>query len=527
MGRAHTSAFSLPHTLVYGLLLLSGILFWTILGFPFQHHNESYIWAVHLHQGTFLDCVLHKMVTVANHRPFGQATAWVTFVLSGDSVVPAQIFNVAVALAAWALMLRVVKQRRVFAVAGMAVGGTLFSGYIYLFHLHGVFYSPVLLLLVVLVALFEYGEARRSILLATLAALAAAMFHPYALLLFIAAAAGAGIRGWTVLPRRTLLGLAAATLAAVVAIIVLVLLPGDAIPATMHQRWAGFLTSYRATEIHPLVSGVAAVLALLTAASTPGESRRRMLFLVLTGVAVAVLALAGLPLLFAWIGAGIAKMVLLRRWSLAAMIAVATLLPAIAPTGSPTYSIYVCMLLAVAVSYEWETMEQKFAHLWPGAVAVSCSVAIVLAIVLRAGVEVPLLSRFTTPILAERERTEQLVTIIDWWKSSPYAGQPIGLAQEAVNPVDMKDVGERRFRPPTSKSYLARYLTYRFGKNAGGDYREPRLLILFGGAPLDDSTMVYETQGMSAGPARVVFMAHPSSKHPGTTIAPSLRVPAQ
>jgi len=488
----------------YGFCLAAGFVFWFILGFPFQHHNESYIWAVHLERGSFLDCVLYKMIPVANHRPFGQAAAWLTFRLSDGSVVPAQVFNFVVAMTAWLLAFMTIRERRVFGLAGLVVGGMLFSGYIYVFHLHGVFYSPVLLLLVFLILVFEEGGGRNYVALATVAAIVGAFFHPYALLLFIAAVLGAWWKGWRMFSRRQSVTLLSAVLVAAVAIFWLVILPGNSIPASLTTRWTGLLTSYRATEVHPAVSAVVALLTVATALSIDSQQRARVYLVAGALVALLALKLLSLPMIFAWIGVSAAKLLVLNRLSLGAMLLAATGLPAIAPTGSPTYAIYAAMLCAVALAVDARSFEQYLAGFGFTSNIIGFAIVVAAAIIIRSGVSVPILSNLATPLLAERERTEQLTSILDWWRNSRYAGVPIALTQKAPNPVDVKDVAERSSRPPTSPEYLALYIGHRWKitETSAGD--AGRLVVVFGNEERTGAEPLLVVQGRFAGPARVL-----------------------
>jgi len=485
------------------LLLVSGLVFWFILGFPYQHHNESYSWAIHLNHISFVDCVVHKMIPVANLRPLGQTVAWLTFRLSNGSVVPSQIFNFVVAACAWLLLMIVIPERRVFALAGIVVGGTLFSGYIYIFHLHGVFYSPVLLFLAFLILVFEQGQGKRLLVTTTLCAVLAAWFHPYALLLFIAATGGAMVKGWKMLSRSQIALQATGILVAVVSIFILVILPGNSRPVSLAQRMSGLLISYRATEVHPAISVLVGILTLLTAWSLYSRPRVRRYLLGGAVIAVVLAVAFNMPIVFAWIVIATAKTLLKNRLSLSAMLLAASVLPAIAPTGSPTYAIYVLMLCAAALAFDWRSLEYRLARVGQLVSPLVFIAVVILALLIRSGVQVPVLSKLSMPMLAEREKTEQLKSILEWWQTSSFAHTPIVLAQKAPNPVDAKDVADRIFRPPTSPESLALYIADQWKQASVDPLPAHRLLILFGGEERTGAETVYEVPGRFAGNARV------------------------
>jgi hypothetical protein len=487
------------------LLLVSGLVFWFILGFPYQHHNESYIWAVHLNHASFVDCVVHKMIPVANLRPLGQAVAWLTFRLSDGSVVPSQVFNFVVAVCAWLLAMIVIPERHVFALAGLVVGGTLFSGYIYIFHLHGIFYSPVLLFLAFLIRVFEQGRSKRLLVTAALCAVLAAGFHPYALLLFIAATGGAMVKEWKTLSRSQMAFLATEILVAAASIFILVILPGNIIPASLAQRMSGLLTSYRATEAHPAISVVVGILTLLTAWSLDARPRVRRYLLGGAAIAVVLAAVFNMPILFAWIVIATAKTLLQNRLSLSAMLLTASVIPAIAPTGTPTYAVYVLVLCAGALAFDWRSLEDRLAMVGQFVSPLVFVTVVILALLIRSGVQVPVLSKLSMPMLAEREKTEQLKSILEWWHTSSFVHTPIVLGQKATNPVDLKDVTDRTFLPPTSQEYLTLYIADQWKPASVDPLPSRRLLILFGGEERTGAEIVHEIPGRFAGSARVLM----------------------
>jgi hypothetical protein len=495
---------SLRQSFGYIALLLSGFAFWFILGYPFQHHNESYIWAVHLDSLSFGQSVLHKMVPVANHRPLGQAVIWLTYRLSDGSVAPAQVFNFVVAICAWIFAFWTIRERRVFAVAGLIVGSMLFSGYIYIFHLHGAFYSAVLVGMILFVRVFEDGEGKRLTLVTALAALVAALFHPYALLLFLGAAGGAFLKHWRDYSRIQMVHICAAIAMAVLMVFVLVLLPGNNEIATFPARVSGLLMSYTATEVHPIIVVMIALLGLLTAANAGLDRRGTTILTAVVALLVAALFVSGLPVILAWVAAAIVKCIIRKRYSTTALIAVASILPAFAPTGSPTYVIFVVMMCAYVLAQDAGLVEnflQRIPHATGMAVLFA---AIVVAVMLRSGVNVPVVARLAAPVLSERERTEQLVDILTWWRQSPYAGQLISLGQAALNPVEMKDPADRKYRPPTANRYLIPYIKHRWTDVQMPQPGSGRIVIVFGEEAGNNSRVLFTVPGVFAEPARVL-----------------------
>lgn len=483
--------------------LLGGFVFWLILGFPFQHHNESYVWASYLEQGTFVECAFSKLASVANFRPLGQATAWLTYRLSEGSVVPAQAFNVLVTLAAWLVAFFRIDERHIFSVTSFFVAGTLFSGYIFIFHLHGVFYAPVLLLLSILVFWYLPDPSPRSTILATVLSVVAALFHPYALILFLSATTGLLLEHRATTTRAQFVTLLSGAVVAGGVIVLLVILPGNQISAPMAERWAGFLTSYKATEVHPVIAAVVGVFIVATVSSTANTIIARVVRLAIIAPVVLGTLLLGFPLLLVWIAVSAVKAFASGRFGLGALIIGSALLPAIAPTGSPTYAVYVCMLCAITLPLGWRDAEHVCARLRPAIGISVLSLVIVTSIVMRVGGHVPVLSPLAAPMIAEREKTEQMSKILEWWRNSAHAESPLLLARDAKNPVDERGSLDRRFRPPTSNVHLRTYFRW-LGYPVWHERVAPEvLLVYFGGEHTGNDEILYEVTAPVAGPARV------------------------
>ena len=466
--------------LAYGLIAIAGFSFWFFIGFPFGHHNESYLWAVHLKSLALSDAILHKMVPVANHRPLGQAVIWLTYKLSGGSIVPAQVFNYVVGVAAWLVMVFALKERKVFSALAMVVGGIFFSGYIYMFHLHGAFYSPLLLLVGLFFLLFEGPFSSRKYIWAAGAAFLISLFHPYALLFFIGGTVGLYLEQRSTITRANVWLLLASLLVALVGVKILVFAPGNDVVIPVWRMIAGFVSSYAMVEVNLAVSCVAGLLSVLTALSIDMAKPLKLSLILATGALSVACVVAGFPVLLCWVAICMLKMVMLRKWWILFYIIVAAGIPAITPSGSPTYTLFVIMGCTAAVGYGWQRLENMLDFLRPR-VGVALIVACVgLSVVLRQGVRVPFLSQLVTPMIAEREKTIQLEEIIQWALTSDHRNDELVFAQDALNPSDAADAIDRRHRPPTSQEYLDAYLDSIRGENVNEVAHKGRLTIRFG-----------------------------------------------
>jgi hypothetical protein len=179
-----------PKIPLFGLLSIAGLSFWFFLGFPFANHNESYVWVVPLSRLGLLDVLSKPFGVVASFRGLGMLTAWLGYRLSGGSIYPQQVFNYLGAALAWLILFSAIKEKKLFAWESFFVGGVFFSGYIYLFHLHGVFYSPLLMFLAFLLALSisNNGVKTSWLVISSILAAITSLYHPFAILVCVALA---------------------------------------------------------------------------------------------------------------------------------------------------------------------------------------------------------------------------------------------------------------------------------------------------------------------------------------------------
>jgi hypothetical protein len=323
------------------------------------------------------------------------------------------------------------------------------------------------------------------------------LFHPYALILYIAFLAGRIAERWgeSSLADEGLRAL----LVLVTSVILLASRPhGHEVLSNANLR--ALLTSYRLTESMPWLSLFSATFAAATLFGI--ETLDRKFTISLAGIGIfcsAVFAFVGLPVLLVWIAAAVVKMACLRKWSLAFMTAAAALLPGIAPSGSPTYAIFAVLLSVIALSWGWSNTERLLMSLGSTWAIAIILLAVLVGSAVRMGVRVPMVSRLAQPLLAEKEKTWQLEAIIQWMMTSDYRNWHLQV-EGIVNPADSASQAiDRRYRPPTYQIYLDSYLAAQ-GSNPG----DPRTLVAtFGDRRIDGMTQVYVVEGRFAGPAMV------------------------
>jgi hypothetical protein len=481
----------------FAWLSFVGLTFWFLVGFPFGNHNESYYWVSRFQHERAWD-VLGADTLAATFRPLGQGLAYVGWDLSGGSSWPVQLFNFAIAAIALRTIALVMTETRAFSVAAAVAVGGFFSGYLYLFHLHGVFYSPVLLVIAALLYLREAkGLTERRVDFAAFAGALATgvLFHPYAIVVYVGYVIGISVEKWTHSSsadrqRRLLF-----TILAVVAL--LVMRPGH--QTLSNDSFQALMSSYALTEVAPLLMVLSTVLAAWTFLGIGSVKQSLGLGSVLFLVSLALVVLTGAPVILLWICLAILKTAYRREWSLAGMSASAALLPGIAASGSPTYAVFAVLTSTVTLvrgSTGLEGVLERVSARW---VPVAFLLICLLAGALRVGVDVPIIGRLAKPLLAEREKTHQLEAVIDWMLRSEYRQWRLTLEDNA-NPVDAgRGAVERGRRPPTYQSYLDAFLT----SQRGADTAHENLLVTFGNQKRDDLMLVKTIPGLFADAALV------------------------
>lgn len=492
LGRA--SAGSIDTLLV--MLAVAGLAFWFVVGLPWAPHNESFDWIVQLETRSLWGALFGKFPSVLSLRPLGTGPAWLLYRAGGHDIGLVEVVNAAMALLAWGWAASGAREKRVFALLALVVGGVFFAGYIWVFHLHGIFYGPLLLFVAGLARSARGPLDLRTLLGVFVGALVTSLAHPYALPLAVAFVLGAALEA----PRlRSRQGAAAVALVISGTAMAYLLLVPDYNRGLSGAPLPGLVMSFRTLEVNVVGSAIAGLLAAWTASrALPGSAAGAAVFftVLLSGAGIA----AGLPVLPLWIAWAGIKSVRRGRWAMAALLAATALLPMPNPTGSPTYAVFAVFVAVCATASDELGIEGMLYAVRPLHVAGVLAGILALALVLRAGVPVPVLDKLARPLLAEGERSRQFEVLVTRVMASPWRGSPARFLHPAANPTDA-DAVDRRFRPPTDDIHLATWLDWkRGGPPAGAD----TLVLTFGGEGVAGMDTVLWARGRYAGDALVL-----------------------
>src|SRR5262249_22925641 len=154
---------------IYFVLTVSGFSFWFFIAAPFASHRESYSWLAEVWQGRLRDS-LTMFGVGTTWRPFGEFVTLLGFTALNPRIFPTSALRQALLqgfvymmfVAAWAVIYFAARERRTVALVALVAGGIFFPGYIHLFHIHGLYYAPVLLTLGIVLRCHMKGYSQRQ-----------------------------------------------------------------------------------------------------------------------------------------------------------------------------------------------------------------------------------------------------------------------------------------------------------------------------------------------------------------------------
>jgi hypothetical protein len=483
------------------LLATTGLAFWFVIGLPWGPHNESFDWIVRLEQRSLWGALFERFPSVLSMRPLGTGPAWILYRLGGHDVGLVEFVNAALALFAWGWAARGAREIRLFTVFALVAGGIFFAGYIWVFHLHGIFYGPLLLYLAALARAARGPLDLRTLLGVFVGGLLTALIHPYALLLVVAFVAGATLE--TPLLRSPSGAAVLGVIVSGAAAAYLLLVPGDArgIPVAVLP---GFLATYRTLEVNVIGSSIAGAFA--TWCATRSWRGGGGLFAgAVAAVSAAALYAAGLPVLPLWLAWAAIKCIRRGRWTMAALVVGCALLAIPNPTGSPTYGVFGVFVAVFASALDEPSTDGVLHGLTPKLAVAGIVLLLGTAVAIRVGAQIPVLTRLASPLLAEGERTRQFEVLVDRLMGSHWRDSPARFVRSAKSPAEV-DALDRRFRAPTDDHHLATWLDWRRGRSP---MTRDTLWFGFGGdAPAGMDTLLL-ARGRHAGDALVLRRSSP------------------
>jgi hypothetical protein len=489
------------------ILTVSGFSFWFLIAVPFASHKESYSWLANAWHGHLMQSL--EMIGVGTTwRPLAEFVTSVGFAILDPKIFPTSVVRQTVLqslvylmfVLAWAIIYSAAPQRKVLAIVALVAGGVFFPGYIHLFHVYGAFYAPVLVMLGIVLRFHENGCSKRQETIMALIAILLSLWHPFATAIFLGFYFGRYVSTLSTLDwRQHVRAWLVLSLGGAVVLTLLALSP------RLNQTFnlLGFITSYRTNEINLIASITAWLLAYLTIVTMQIAARRKAILFAIVTILGLFFLYSSIPLLLLWIAVVGCKLICAREWDLLFVLFVTLLLPYSGGIGGPVYALFSIALAVFVTSEGWATGEERLRGIgYQYATAIVVVLALV-ALIVRGGMPMPLVSEAARPLLMERERTYQLEQTLSWLAASEYCSYPIAFADRGGNPVDdLENAITRRSRPPADIGDVTNFWNKVLRCKGTGTAPNPDdvIVIAFGDSPQAYTTKIFEKTGEKAGP---------------------------
>jgi hypothetical protein len=501
-------------TVLYFIFAVLGFSFWFFIAVPFATHREAYSWLATVGSHPFAYAFLNHMSVT--YRPLGQAAGWLGVLLLKPKVFPTSVlrqtllqgFVYGTFLLGWWLVYRAAPQRRLFALVAFVAGAVFFSGYVHLFHIYGIMYTPVILVLGALLLSHASATFDRHEVLFAVVAILLALWHPFATALFVGFYFGFCLetsrqrsRGQWV--RALLIMLVALTSTLAFGVF---FARHDAAAMSLHTRVLGFVVSYRTNEINLAASMVAFLMAVVAVFSMEFSKREKWLAVLGLSVVATVFLVLHLPVLLLFLFTVLIKLLWLRSWSLFFLVLTATLLPFGGGIGAPVFALFAIIGAVYATCLGWLQAEKALRCMKPRYIEAVILAAAMVVVLVRVGIKLPVVTRVATPLLAERERTYQLEHTLAWLHNSDYCSYEVSFAADARSPIyDVQGAITRLHRAPASLEDVQRFwnTVLRCQSGSDPDPAERVATVTFGGPVPADSQVVFEIRGVYADVAEV------------------------
>jgi hypothetical protein len=484
------------------IFAITGFSFWFILGFPFANHHESFDWVTQIQNVDLLDTMLLTTGHFISYRPLGQFVAVVLYRVFDNSLAPIQFYNFLLTILSWFILILAIREKRLMSLVSLTAGGILFVAFMYLFHLHGIYYSHLLLFISLLILLEKADLTNLKYILIFLMALVASLFHAFALWIFIAFLCGKVIEERKKVNKvQIIVGL----FMVVTAIIFYTILVPNDLDIFNSERLAGQYMAFLKLEVNSLVSIILILLILLSSANINLPKKQRLILLAAGFVVSLLFLFFGLPLLSIWVLICLIKLILTGRYAFSGLLLISSHFMLFTGTRTSHLSIIVIMICITIASLDWNRFEKglslfdekfhQFVNMIPLLVGL-------ILIILKIDIHLPVLSRIVQPILEKKERSEQMAKIIDWYMISTFKGYKM-IVDECYDFSKDSESKKRIYLTPVSNHSLNEYLLTLGDIELHNQNINDRLFVCFGNSMVKSERHVYTVKGRYAGDAYV------------------------
>lgn len=484
------------------LFSITGIVFWFIIGFPFANRNESYSWVTQFEKLTFWESLTKTFPSIVTFRPIGQAISWLLYFLAGRDVYLIQLFNLSILLISFYFILKNVEEKHLISICLFINGMFFITSYYYIFHVHGIFYSLLILYVALLLnksdSFLKRSKTNVFVIAITLLAIG---IHTFSIIIFCLYLFTIILSKPQIRTKKNILFLGIVILATLVISKSASNYSGD---IALKNVFINLKNSFSGVEQGGKLAPIVFILTLFSILGNEVKNGARKLMILLTITISTVILLLKIPMLFFLCAIIIAKLLKKKKYLLLSIILSLIIFPAIVESGSPTKSAmlltYLCMA-EVAGLMKIENKLNKIKYYW-----IFAPIILILSfsILTKNNYSIPILNKFTSPIQAEREKSIHLELIIKWFLESDLKKCNMILIKKA-NPVKIQHLyHERKIIPPTSQGYLDEYLNYKKG-NDSKSIKNCSVFVTFGNRTLSDKKIVFQVFNIHAGYSRVFY----------------------
>jgi hypothetical protein len=494
----------------YFIVAVLGFSFWFFIGVPFASHRETYWWLAMVQTKPFAQAF---GIISSTYRPIAQGLTWTAFLILNPRIFPTSVVRQALLqgfiygmfVLAWWLIYSSAPQKRVFAIVACVAGAVFFSGYVHLFHIYGLFYVAVMLTLGALLYFYSSGTFEKREVWFAIVATLLVFWHPFATALFVGFYFGFCVE--TFGERNTAQG----TRSVIILLFGLGAIAAMAVvfartPMPLQTRLVGFLVSYKTNEVNRVASAVAFAMTQLVIYSMSISAKQKVAAVLLVCALSVLFLFDSIPILLLWICAALIKLWRSRRWSLFFLTLAASLLPFGGGIGTPMYGLFAIILSVYVTAFGFQRAQNALSAIGSRYILGFAVVTAALVLIVRTRVNVPVVTRLATPLLAERERTYQLEDALYWLHKSNYCSYQVEFAENAGSPVEsVESALSRRNRPPASLGDVQLFWTTVLQcRQDASDMTGPgTVVVTFGGQSLSALKPVYKLEGKYAGETTV------------------------
>jgi len=473
------------------LIAISGLSFWFSLGFPFANYYESYYWIGELNNNSFVQMIFQTTGHYSTYRPLGQLVIMILYKIASDSMFLIQLSSYILTISAIFIVIKSLDEKRIFSLVSLLIGGVLFSGFGYLFHLHGLYYTMVLLFLSSLFYYYRNTFSNRILIITSSVAFIASLFHPLALIFHIFYLIGSTIEWRKNLNNKQYIIIFSIITAEI--ILLLILSPGQKIYLGI-DNLAGLMEIYKSFEMNKIITVFLILLSLFPVISLKIQKLNRIYLLTAVVILSAICVLNSLPILIVVAFTCSLKLIHTKRWAILSLLIATFFFTVFTDVQSGHLKVFVLFVLAYTIADDWKSLEDRLNFI---KFNFSYSVVFIVALMiflLRSDMKIPVLSKLSYSIFAKKESSYQLENVIAWYLKSDYRGNELLLFDNSVQNKNI-ECSENTDLNPTTNTNLHIYLNSLKREKKLNKNRKQKLYIYFNNCKQENFRLVHSIKG--------------------------------